>query len=1087
MGLLLTATPAVYAAAPRWQVSSLAKPTDFTPLDLTGDDSYEITLTNVGDAATSGNITITDVLPPKLTAKRVEFFAYGKKGTFRSTGADFGPSLCTTAPVVSCTYEPDFFYPVTGHGTQPLGDLPHGEELLMRVSTEVHAAKPAALTNAVTVSGGGAAEASASSTNQVTAAGSAAPFGIGDLELSDFASDGNPSTQAGAHPYELTTTIAFNNEAGAQAINGEIPYFPTGDPRDIVTELPPGLVGNPRAVPPCSIAQFTVAKCPLDTQVGGAVIALNTNERLFRRAFNVAPQSGNVAVIGLEEEFGPKVLLTPTLRTGGDYGLRITAINTPQLWVEYVKVTIWGVPADPSHDFWRGRHCGNLGCNPGSGNNSSDAQPPVPFLTNPTACSGAQLPASVSANSWEDFSAHVAAATTWPALVGCNQLNFEPALEARPTTNLADSPSGLDVDLHFPLKGLEEPEALSEADLKDTTVTLPPGFLVNPASANGLSACTTAQFGLTSTPGATPLTATEGPATCPEAAKLGTVAVDTPLLDHPLPGAVYLAQPYENPFGSLLALYVAIDDPQTGVVVKLAGKVTPDPATGQLTTTFSESPQLPFEDFHVKLFGGAQGALRTPPTCGPYKSSSVLTPWSAPESGAPVEPGDEFQITGSASGAGACPASAGQQPNAPAFHAGTEAPQAGAFSPFALKLAREDGSQELAKIDTTLPPGLVGKLAGVGECPRAALAAAADPNHTGAAEQASPSCPASSEVGTVDVATGAGPTPLKVSGHAYLAGPYKGAPLSLAIITPAVAGPFDLGTVVVRTALYVNPETAQITAVSDVIPHILQGLPLDVRSIALKMSRPDFTLNPTNCNEFGFSGQALTVFGQSASLAQRFQAANCAKLAFKPILALRLKGAVRRTANPELIASLTMRPGEANVASAQVKLPPSAFLDNAHIGTVCTRVQFAAGAQLGAGCPAGSVYGRAKAISPLLDKPLEGNVYLRSSSNKLPDLVAALNGQIEVALVGKTDSVKGALRNTFEAVPDAPVSSFRLELFGGKRGLIQMSSGFCAHPEATVNFVGQNGKAVENNPKVRATCPKKKGKKGPHKHHRGHR
>jgi hypothetical protein len=339
----------------------------------------------------------------------------------------------------------------------------------------------------------------------------------------------------------------------------------------------------------------------------------------------------------------------------------------------------------------------------------------------------------------------------------------------------------------------------------------------------------------------------------------------------------------------------------------------------------------------------------------------------------------------------------------------------------------------------------------------------------------------------VTVGAGAGLTPYYAQGHAYLTGPYKGAPLGLAIITPAVAGPFDLGTVVVRAALQINPETTQITAVSDPIPTILDGIPLDVRSIALQISRHEFTLNPTSCEKKAVTGEALSIFNQLAPLTNPFQVGGCRALKFKPQLKLSLKGAVNRTANPKLIAALTMKPGEANIASAQVKLPASAFLDNAHIGAVCTRVQFTAAAHLGEGCPAASVYGHAQAVTPLLDQPLQGNVYLRSSAHKLPDLVAALNGQIEVALAGKTDSVKGALRNTFEAVPDAPVSSFRLELFGGKRGLIEMSSGFCRHPNAAVRFIGQNGKIYDTTPKVASSC--KKAGTGHHgaKHHGRHR
>ena len=455
----------------------------------------------------------------------------------------------------------------------------------------------------------------------------------------------------------------------------------------------------------------------------------------------------------------------------------------------------------------------------------------------------------------------------------------------------------------------------------------------------------------------------------------------------------------------------------------------------------------------------------------------MLTPFSAPESGPAATPGSTFQTTAAENG-GACPTSAAQEPNAPRFHAGTETPQAGIYSPFSLKLVREDGSQELKSIETTLPKGLIGRLAGTPYCPEAALAAAK--GKSGAQEQASPSCPAASEVGTVEVGAGAGPTPINVPGHVYLAGPYKGAPISLAIITPAVAGPFDLGTVVVRAALEVNPETTQISAKSDPIPTILEGIPLDLRSITLKLTRPKFTLNPTSCDELAFSGSAVSVLGASAPLSQRFQVGGCPALPFKPKLALSLKGSTKHNGNPALKAVLTTKPGEANIASAQVTLPSSEFLDNAHIKTVCTRAQFYEGKSPGEKCPAESIYGHAKATTPLLEAPLEGPVYLGTGyGHQLPDLLADLGGQIPVVLNGTVSSFHRGIRNTFEAVPDAPVSSFSLEMAGGKKGLLVNSKNLCKSTNrATVDLIAQNGKASDTEPLVANSCKKAK------KHHK---
>jgi hypothetical protein len=388
-----------------------------------------------------------------------------------------------------------------------------------------------------------------------------------------------------------------------------------------------------------------------------------------------------------------------------------------------------------------------------------------------------------------------------------------------------------------------------------------------------------------------------------------------------------------------------------------------------------------------------------------------------------------------------------------------------------LKLSREDGTQPIAAVDTMLPPGLTGKLAGLTYCPEGALAAAAA--RSGSAERQSPSCPASSEVGSVTVGAGAGPAPYYTSGRAYLAGPYKGAPLSLAIVTPAAAGPYDLGTVVVRAALNVDPETARIHAISDPIPQILQGIPLDVRSIVLRMDRPNFTLNPTSCDPMELTGTATSPFGSAAVLKSPFQVGGCEALPFKPKLILSLSGGTKRGGHPALKAVLTAKPGEAGIARSVVALPHSEFLEQAHIKTICTRVQFAASQ-----CPAGSIYGTATAMTPLLDQPLSGPVYLRSSSHPLPDLVADLNGQIHIALVGRVDSVKGGIRTSFEGVPDAPVSKFVLSMQGGKKGLLVNSRNICKGVnKATVQMDGQNGKAYDTTPVLGTKCKRGRGGK----------
>ncbi|HTF07473.1 MAG TPA: hypothetical protein VK659_04790, partial [Asanoa sp.] len=649
----------------------------------------------------------------------------------------------------------------------------------------------------------------------------------------------------------------------------------------------------------------------------------------------------------------------------------------------------------------------------------------------------------------------VSISTEMPAMTGCNGIEFDPSLEARPTTNAADSPTGLHVDLNVPQN--EDELGRRVADLRDVKVTLPPGLVINPAGANGLESCSAADFDL------------HGPGAghCPDASKVGTAEVDTPLMNHTLPGAVYIAKPYDNPFNSLLAIYVEVNDPISGVIIKLPGRVEPDPNTGQLTTSFDENPQLPFSHFRLDFFKGAKAPLRTSPVCGTYQTKSVLTPWSAPESGPPAQWTDSFPI--SQSPAGGCPGSADTVPNKPVFEAGTASPLAGAYSPFVVHLRREDGTQEFQSLTVSPPPGLLAKLAGTDYCPEANLGAAA--SRPGSDEAASPSCPPSSEVGTVNVGAGAGPSPYYVQGHAYLAGPYKGAPLSLAVVTPAAAGPYDLGTVVVRVALLVDPETTKITAVSDPLPHILKGIPLDIRSIALQLGKPEFTLNPTSCNPAALTAQLGSTLGNVAQLSNPFQVGNCTNLGFKPKLSTRIFGPTMRSGNPRLQAVLTMPAGGANIGKAVVTLPHSEFLDQSHIRTICTRVQYAAN-----NCPSAAIYGFAKAWSPLLAQPLEGPVYLRSSNHNLPDLVASLNGQIHVDLVGRIDSKNGGIRTSFETVPDAPVSKFQLTMQGGKKGLLENSTDVCSGKHTSVaQFDAQSGATEGLRPQL--INPKCKGKK----------
>ncbi len=805
------------------------------------------------------------------------------------------------------------------------------------------------------------------------------------------------------------------------------------------------------------------------------------------------PESGYPAQFGFKlSGLNSPVMISafPPLPRTESYGLTVGTPNVPAIGVLSFSATFFGTPS---------QH--------GSGTSGA------PFLSNPVDCSEADPTWHIAIDSGQhagalrglgipDLSDPDWKIDSEPAepVTGCEDLVFDPSLAVDPLqpgggATQADQPTGLRVGLDFPqtndpttpAETVFNSDALQTPPPKDITVKLPAGLAISPSSADGLQACSDQA----SDPAGDQVHYDNTkPVQCPDAAKIGTATALSPLLalhepndpddkvigPDPIPGDVYLLKPHPGdlPLGGnsdgKFRLLIELENPRYGVNIKLPGIATADKQTGQITTVFTQNPQLPASHLTVDLKEGARAPLMTPVTCGSYESTSDMVPWSSPDT--PTRTRQLTSRSAQARTAVAAPPRRRPAPSGRRISAGTEPATAGHSSPFTLRIDRADGEKELSKLDLTLPEGLSAKLAGIPACSDAALATAE--TRSGAAEQSNPSCPAS-RIGSVKVGAGPGTDPFFASGEAYLAGPYKGAPLSVAVITPAVAGPFDLGAIVTRNALYLNPATAQAHVVSDPLPTMLDGIPLRLRTIIVTLDRPDFTLNPTDCEPTAINATLMSVDGTTASPTQRFQADGCDKLGFKPTLKLSLKGKVARRAHPSLHAHLTARPGDANIARAQVKLPKAAFLDNAHIGGVCTRVQFAAKA-----CPAGSIYGTATATTPLLDYPLTGNVYLRSSSHKLPDLVVGFNGPasqpIEVELAGKTDSVNSALRNTFEAVPDVPVSTFDLTLFGGKRGLIIMSAGFCKDPRANIQLTGQNGMESNTTPKVAAKCPKKRGK-----------
>jgi hypothetical protein len=676
--------------------------------------------------------------------------------------------------------------------------------------------------------------------------------------------------------------------------------------------------------------------------------------------------------------------------------------------------------------------------------------PPAPFTQNPTTC-GVPLTARTDLEYYGGTVVHAEA--PYPATTGCQQLSFNPSLGLKPTTTQADSPAGIDVDLKVPQT--QSPFTPSPSELRSSSVTLPPGFSINPNAADGKLSC------------AGPDTAigTLHAATCPEFSKVGTLSIDAAALPGPIPGAIYLGEPKP---GDRYRLILTADG--FGTHVKLPASVRPDPQTGQLTAVFDDLPQSPVQEIDMHFFGSERGLLATPTQCGTYEVKGEFVPW---DSELTIQHTTSYATIDSGPGGTPCPN--GPRPFAPRFTAGTANNTAGMHAPFSVVLDREDGEQNLTGFSLKTPPGFTGTLKGIPYCPEAAIARLSVFGYPGLAEQASSSCPAASQIGTVVAGAGAGSHPLYASGKAFLAGPYKGAPLSLLTTVPAVSGPYDLGTLAVRAALHVDQTSAQITAVSDPLPQILDGIPLRVRSIRIDLDRPGFILNPTNCDPLVMNATVSGNEGATSSPTAHFQAANCAALPYGPKLALKLRGGTKRTGHPALGATLTVKPGEANTKSVQVTLPHSEFLDTAHIQAPCTRAQFAAVA-----CPPHSVIGFAKVETPLLDAPLAGSVYLRASSNKLPDIVVDLRGQFHVVLVGRVDSISERIRASFATPPDVPFSRIALSFFGGKKGLLVNSEDLCsATQKAAVKMTGQNGRRTSGAVVLHTPC---KGKAG-HKRH----
>lgn len=996
-----------------------------------GTGEISINPANIGGAPTSGAYSVELGLPTGIVTS-----GPAKGENWNCTGG-------TGASIVTCT------------SGRPVAGQSPAANIIVPVAVQ----PSDAVSSSANVSIVGGAASSTAISMPITVSTQQPSVGVAALWAGSFDADGKEETQAGGHPYGAMTYFMLTS---IRSSSGRI--VPAGDSKDVIVDLPPGFVGNPMVTPRCPQSQVVPpfigsASCNIKMSVGNFLpiagsfgsVAAEFNFPIFN---DVPPQ-------GYAAEFTTKIVspqqsLLGSVRASEDFGVRITAPNNPNF------IKIYGAFAA-------------LEGQPAGANGKA-------FTRNATDCAEMAREAPVvrsKFDTWQQpglFSTGGLQNQVLPAVTGCDQLAFHPSFGFQPTTTNGSSGTGAAAHLHIPQAGLSDPSQLATPDLKKAVVTLPQGLDLNPSAANGLEACSESQVGYLGKgfPLPNPVRFDEEAPTCPDGSKLGTVEVQTPVLEEALQGTIYLAAQEENPFDSLIAIYLVIDDARTGITLKLPGEVKPDPNTG-LTATFDYNPQLPFEDMTLRFRGGGpHSELSTPEVCGPHTTTGSWTPWSAPESGPPAPTSDSFTISSG------CASSASARPFSPSFEAGTTDPKAGTYSPMVIKINRKDGEQELDRLDFTLPLGVVGRLAGIPYCPEAAIAAAA--HKSGKGELANPSCPLASRVGTVDTAAGVGSDPIHVGGNVYLAGPYEGAPISTVVVTPAVAGPFDLGTVVIRAPAFINLETAQIMVKSDPVPTVLKGLPLKLRSVVINVDRSGFILNPTNCAPQAFSASLHSSNGATAKPSNHFQVGGCQKLKFKPNLKLSLKGATRRSGHPALKAVVTYpkKGAYSNIARAQVGLPHSEFLDQGNLDKVCTQPELKS-----ATCPKRAVYGHAKAWTPLLDKPLEGPVYIGVGyGHKLPDLVADLNGQVRILLHGKVDTTKHeGIRNTFEVVPDAPVSRFVLEMKGGKKyGLLENSENLCRKAQrASVLFGAQNGLSLHLQPLIANDCSKKKksnGKKG---------
>jgi hypothetical protein len=1039
--------------------------------------TIEVAVYNVGAGDSSGPITVTDTLPPGLEATEAGELLNTSELHPEEPRIGHERWECSGGTVVTCTSIPAGLPHFVGGGGLPqVNGEPGGEfgvtHLTPIIAIAVRVA-PSAVegtsVNRVSVVGGGAVGA-ASSADPVRIGSTPASFGVAGFDAWFSNADGTLAAQAGSHPYAATFDIELPT---AVTQEGELVSARGKEPRDIAVSLPPGLVGDPGATPRCTHQElehlFSPSTCPGASQVGYLNVKTAFQVTGVFQVFNMVPPPGVPVELGFNI-LGIITYLDAGVRSGGDYGATTHANNNFQGEIQSVRLTLWGVPGDPSHNSWRSR--AELGCKEFDQPNQRpnvcrlpEANPKA-FLTMPVSC---EVPGQLSifVNSWQDTALTGEASVpvhdangTPTGFGGCERLGFEPSIGTALDTSQADTPAGLTVGVHFPLEGFDEPSRLVPSDMKAAVVTLPEGLVVNPGQANGLVLCGETEASLKTLPNGQE---NDGPAVCPSASRVGTARIKSPLLEvdpeKEIDGGVYLLG--SNP-PDLKLLVAGSGD---GVNVKVVGTVHLDEATGRLTATFKNTPQLPVSDIELSFNGGSRGALITPRACGTFTTTSDFTPWSTPAT-PDATPSALFGI-GEGVGGGACPSG---EPFSPSMVAGTVNNQAGGFSPLSATFSRQDPEQDASSVSVTTPPGLLALLKSVERCPE---------------PQASQgSCGPNSLIGHTTVAVGAGPDPFYVQGgKVFLTGPYKGAPFGLSVVVPAVAGPFSLGNVVVRAAISIDPHTAQPTITSDALPRILDGVPLQIQKINVTIDRDGFIFNPTSCAPMALTGMLTSVHGVLAPVSSRFQAVNCASLSFKPSFKVSTQARTSKKGGASLDVKVGSGAGQANIGKVAVTLPKALPSRLSTIQQACTQAVFDANP---AACPAGSNIGTATASTPVLANPLVGPAYLVSHGGAaFPDLLIVLQGEgVTLDLIGSIDIKKGVTSSAFNTVPDAPISTFELNLPEGPHSALAAvlpakAKGSLCGTNLTMptTITGQNGAQIKQNTKIAISgCQKAKKK-----------